>query len=312
MITRCKYEVQYLYYNTFQVITNHDDLELAMFMSKTLVSSIISFTKRSKVASEERARAPSQPPEVTVVRDERYSDREEFTKAPNSVEVIELDREPESLPSMSKGQLRRQQKKAYYSSYVHGQPIDAGFGRDKNISAQPQDIRYNEFSPTVTAPMRNSPPRRGPNDNRYYSDEDHYSTLPLAARLEASSRSLREEDSYDRPGVSDLTQGVRTDPKFYDRRAEVDSRFPEIVLPRENFGETIPRRTSISEGASGEVDLRAKLTPKNYASVNDTAVPGYRGLGSIDSRSYSGTKRVGSEYSHEPAKQPRFESQYPY
>lgn len=106
--------MKYLHYNAFQVIINHDDLELAMFMSKTLVSSIISFTKRSKAGSEERARAPNQPPKVPIARDERYSDREEYIKSPNSVEVIELDREPESLPSMaamSKGQLRRQRKK---------------------------------------------------------------------------------------------------------------------------------------------------------------------------------------------------------
>ena len=40
----------------FQVVLNHEELKLAMFMSKTLISSIISFTKRNKLNTEERNR----------------------------------------------------------------------------------------------------------------------------------------------------------------------------------------------------------------------------------------------------------------
>jgi len=292
------------------VITNHDDLELAMFMSKTLVSSIISFTKRSKAASEDRALVPSQPPEVPVGRDERYSGREEYLNAPKPVQVIELDCEQESSPNpvaMSKNYIRRQQKKAHYSSYAYGQPVDAD---ERNKGGQPQATRFDEFSPTVASLMRNSPPRRGRKDNRLDRDDEHYSTLPRAARIEASSGSHRGKDSYDRPGPSD--QGLRTDPEFYNRGAEVGLRYPEMVT-RDDLREAIlPRRTSMTERASGEVDLRSRLMPKNYEPVIDTAAPDYRGLDPIDSRSYAGTKRVGSDYSHEPAKQPRSENQYPY
>ena len=293
------------------MITNHDDLELAMFMSKTLVSSIISFTKRSKAASEDRARVPSQPPEVPVGRDERYSGREDYLNAPKPVQVIELDCEQESSPNpgaMATNSIRRQRKKNHYSSYAYGQPVDAG---ERNKGAQPQATRFDESSPTVASLMRKSPPRRGgQKDKRLDRDDEHYSTLPRAARLEASSGSHRGKDSYDRPGA--LDQGVRTDPAFYNRGAEVGSRYPEMETRDDLRDAILPRRTSMTERASGEVDLRSRLMPKSYEPVVDTAAPDYRGLDPIDSRSYAGTKRVGSDYSHEPAKQPRFENQYPY
>lgn len=299
LLKSCKSEEVKLLYHSFQVIANHDDLELAMFMSKTLVSSIISFTKRSKAASEERAR------NVSVGIDERYRGREEYTNVPISGQVIELDRDHDSSPknaALSRSQLRRQKKKELYVSHAYDQPVAVGFDRDERNSSShaPQATRFNEFSPAIASLMRNSPPRRGQRDNRRDSGDDYYSTLSRDARLEAASKSRR--DSYDRSGDSGLTRGLRADPESFERSAEVESRYPEMALTRE----TIPRRASITERVSSEeVDLRSKLMSKNYQPVVSAD--------SIDSRSYTGIKRVGSEeYSHESAKQARFESQYPY
>jgi len=240
------------------VITNHAELELAMFMSKTLVSSIISFSKKSKAETEERTQESGHLPDVPVVRED---DREECNKGRTS-QIAGLDRGYE-LPSPKAADSARR------SSPPFELPKPARHIRKEDsfdhlsLSALPREPLLNtEFEERV----------------REVGSRYHETTQSREDLRETLSRRTTSPESFLlRPETLRTGKESRETLSRQALSPENYSHHPEMLRAREKSRETLPRRTTSPEsflhypemlrtrGESRETLSRRRTSPESYS-----------------------------------------------
>ena len=242
----------------FQVITNHTELELAMFMSKTLVSSIVSFTKKSKAETEERTRKSVDVQDVQVVR---VYGREEYNNARPS-RITGLDRElpsPEIADSTRRSSLQFKfpqparhirKEDSYDHLSLSGLPRETRLNPESDEGEREVGSRYREMTRS-REDLRETISRRTSSPESYsrYPEimrtrEESRETLSRRAASPERSREVSDlriklnpvhADPYFRP-IDQADSRSSSNPHHGTKRVGTDLRYEPVKQPRyENY-----------------------------------------------------------------------------